>query len=169
VHVLRNMINSVEPGGLVLDLQVIRPNPRVEVDDRSLCEIDGTPLFRLADAATAAVDTAIVDGRLVEEDVDDHDVRKHYRTGADLVQDFAGKERRVPTRAVPVLRAIAHPCVVRERCRLRRLRTVHAAIGSRAPSALNALAEAAGRVAAAAEDLASEGLSASLASVRGDV
>jgi hypothetical protein len=120
VHVLRNMISSVKPGGLVLDLQVIRPNPRVEVDDRSLCEIDGTPLFRLADAA-AAVDAAVADGRLREEALDDHDVRKHYRTGVDLVDDFAGKERKLPAAAIPVVRAVTRPCIVREGCRLRRL------------------------------------------------
>ena len=54
MHALRNMVNAVKPGGLVLDLQVIRPDPRVEVDSRVVCEIDGQPLFRLADAAAAA-------------------------------------------------------------------------------------------------------------------
>ena len=100
MHVLRNMISSLKPGGLVLDLQVIPPDPRVEVDGQLVCEIDGQPLFRLADAAAAAVDAAIADGRLLEEAVDDHDVRKHYRTGADLVADFAGKERKLPADAV---------------------------------------------------------------------
>ena len=122
MHVLRNMISSLKPGGLVLDLQVIPPDPRVEVDGQLVCEIDGQPLFRLADAAAAAVDAAIADGRLLEEAVDDHDVRKHYRTGADLVADFAGKERKLPAEAVPTVRALSRPCVVRERCRLRRLR-----------------------------------------------
>jgi hypothetical protein len=124
VHVLSNMISSVKPGGFVLDLQVIRPNPRVEVDGRVLCEIDGQPLFRLADAATAAVDAAIADGRVLEEAVDDHDVRKHYRSGADLVADFAGKQRKLPADAVPTVRAVMRPCVVCERCRLRRLRLI---------------------------------------------
>jgi len=123
VHVLRNMITAVKPGGLVLDLQVIRPDPRVEVDGCIVCEIDGQPLFRLADAAAEAVDAAVAQGRLREEAVDDHDVRKHYRTGAGLVADFTGKERRLPPEAVPTVRAIRGPCVVRERCRLRRLRT----------------------------------------------
>jgi hypothetical protein len=36
-----------------------------------VCEIDGSPLFAKADAATHAVDAAIADGRLVEEAVDD--------------------------------------------------------------------------------------------------
>ena len=121
MHVLGNMVEAVKPGGMVLDLQVIRPNPTIEVDGRVVCEIDGEPLFRTADAATAAVDALIRDGRLVEQAVDDHDVRKHYDSGADLVDDFAGKKRRLPDHALPRLNAVARPCVVRERCRLRRL------------------------------------------------
>jgi hypothetical protein len=123
VHVLRNMVAAVKPGGVVLDLQVIRPNPRVEAGGHVVCEIDGRPLFRLADVAAAAVDAFVAEGRLLEEEVDDHDVRKHYRTGADLVADFAGKERKLPADAVPTVRALKRRCVVRERCRLRRLRT----------------------------------------------
>ena len=121
MHVLRNMVEAVKPSGLVLDLQVIRPNPTAEVDRRVICEIDGEPLFRTADAATAAVDALMRAGRLAEEAVDDHDVRKHYANGAELVDDFADKKRRLPDRAVPRLLALAQPCVVRERCRLRRL------------------------------------------------
>jgi hypothetical protein len=124
VYVLGNMVEAVEPGGLVLDLQVVRPNPVVEVDARIVCEIDGEPLFVTADAATAAVD-ALVGKRVLEEQaVDDHDVRKHYATGADLVAGFADKKRKLPDDAIPHLRALAQPCAVRERCRLRRLRVV---------------------------------------------
>jgi hypothetical protein len=122
VHVLSNMVEAVKPGGAVLDLQVIRPNPVVESDARVLCEIDGESLLRKADAAAQAVDSLVRAGRLVEERVDDHDVRKHYRTGPDLVEDFAGKERRLPDEAVAGLNALVRPCIVRERCRLRRLR-----------------------------------------------
>jgi hypothetical protein len=115
------MVEAVKPGGLVLDLQVIRPNPTAEVDRQVVCEIDGEPLFRTADAATDAVDALILSGRLVEQAVDDHDVRKHYDNGAELVADFADKKRRLPEPAVPRLLVVAQPCVVRERCRLRRL------------------------------------------------
>jgi hypothetical protein len=121
VYVLRNMVDAVKPGGLVLDLQVIRPNPVVETDGRFICEIDGEPLFRSADAATAAVDELIGNGELIEQAVDDHDVRKHYANGAELMDDFAGKQRRLPDYALPQLRAFSSPCVVRERCRVRRL------------------------------------------------
>src|SRR2546429_332029 len=70
------MVTAVRPGGVVLDLQVIRPNPRVEVDGRVVCEIDGEPLFRLADAAAAAVDSFVATGRLIAEAGDDHDLFK---------------------------------------------------------------------------------------------
>ena len=121
MHVLRNMVEAIRPEGTILDLQVIRPNPRVEVGDRLVCEIDGEPLFRRADAATAAVDALIGQGRLVELALDDHDVRKHYPDGADLVDDFKDKERQLPHDAIPILLSISRPCVVRENCRLRRL------------------------------------------------
>jgi len=121
VHVLGKMVEAVKPGGVVLDLQVIRPNPSVEVDGRVMCEIDGEPLFHTADAATAAVNALIRAGRLLEQAVDDHDVRKRYDNGADLVDDFADKKRQLPDRAVPRLLTLVQPCAVRERCRLRRL------------------------------------------------
>jgi hypothetical protein len=121
VHVLRNMVDGVSPGGLVLDLQVIRPDPVVESGGRRLCRIDGEPLFRTADAAAAAVDALVASGQLVEQARDDHDVRKHYSTGLELVREFDGKERDLPEAAVPELRRLARPCQLRERCRLRRL------------------------------------------------
>lgn len=122
VNVLDNMAGAVKSGGLVLDLQAIRLNPHVESGGRLVCEIDGEPLFRKADAAAAAVENLVAAGRLVEEAVDDHDVLKHYANGGELVEDFAGKDRRLPGDAVPGLRALTQACVVRERCRLRRLR-----------------------------------------------
>src|SRR2546428_12998021 len=115
------MVEAVKPGGLVLDLQVIRPNPTAEVDGRVVCEIEGEPLFRTANAATVAVDALIRTGRRLEQAVDDHDVRKHYASGAELVADFADKQRHLPERVVPGLLALSQPCVVRERCRLRQL------------------------------------------------
>ena len=121
VDVLRTMVDAVETGGVVLDLQVIRPDPLVESEGRLLCEIDGAPLFRTADAAKAAVDALVGAGRLQEQAADDHDVRKHYANGAALIDDFAGKERSLPADALERLGALLQPCTVRERCRLRRL------------------------------------------------
>jgi hypothetical protein len=122
VHVLRRLRETVIPNGNVLDLQVIRPHPRVESAGRLVCVADGSPLFEWADAARAAVDLLVDEGLLEEEGVDDHDVLKHYESGAALVEDWEPKERKLPLAAVPRLRLIDSECVVRERCRLRRLR-----------------------------------------------
>jgi hypothetical protein len=124
VHVLRNMVEAVKPGGLVFDLQVIRPNPVVEVDGRVVCEINGEPLFRMADAAAAAVDALVDSGRFVEQAIDNHDVRKHYASGPELIDDFAGKQRRLPNQALPFVRTLEKRCTVRERCSLRRLEVI---------------------------------------------
>jgi hypothetical protein len=121
VNVLRNMVRAVRPGGAILDLQVIRPNPRVELGGELICEIDGQPLFEKADAAADAVDAMVRSGRLIQEATDDHDVRKHYPNGDDLVDDFKDTARRISEEATPRLRAITQPLLVREHCRLRRL------------------------------------------------
>jgi hypothetical protein len=121
VNVLRHMVDAVKTGGFVLDLQVIRPNPVVEVVQRFICELDGEPLFVKADAAVAAVDAAVAAGQLIEEAVDDHDVLKHYANGADLVDDWKRSERQPLGKTMSELRDIDRPCHTRERCRLRRL------------------------------------------------
>src|SRR5216684_1726039 len=102
------MVRAVRPGGPILDLQVIRPNPRVELGDELICEIDGRPLFDKADAAVDAVDAMAGSGRLLQEAIDDHD-------------DFKDTARRISEEAIPRLRAITRPLLVREHCRLRRL------------------------------------------------
>ena len=128
MHVLRRSRKALVRDGVVLDLQVIRPDPRIESDGRLVCEFDGNPLFAGADAARDAVDLLVAERLLAEEAVDDHDVLKHYETGAELVEDFAPKERKLPDEVVPLLQAIEGKCVVRERCRLRRLRRIEPAL-----------------------------------------
>lgn len=124
VHVLRRYCEALRPGSVMLDLQVVPPNPVVEAGDEQVAEIDSAPLLADAAAATAVVDAFIADGLLVEEAIDDHDVRSHYESGPKLVEDFVPKKRNVPPDAIPVLEAIDEPCIVREPCRLRRLRVV---------------------------------------------
>jgi hypothetical protein len=118
------MMAAVKPGGLVLDLQVIRPDPVIESGDERICEIWGEPIFATADAATAAIDTVIATGFLAQEAVDDHQVRTHFSTGADLVDNFADAKRRIPEEALPKVLATGAPVTMREHCRLRRLRVL---------------------------------------------
>jgi hypothetical protein len=108
----------------MLDLQVIRPSPVVEVDGEDICEIEGDALFATAEPAAAEVDAMVAAGLLVEEARDDHDVRKHYASGAELVADFEDSRRNLPAEWIPRLLEVESPCAVRERCRTRRLRRV---------------------------------------------
>ena len=124
MNVLRNMVAAVKPGGLVLDLQVIRPDPVIASREERICEIWGEPIFATADAATAAVEAAIATTLLAQEAVDDHQVRTHFPTAPDLVADFANKKRRIPKEALPTLLATPGPVTREERCRLRRLRVL---------------------------------------------
>lgn len=122
MHVLRRMIDGVRSGGIALDLQVIRPNPRAESEHLVICDIDGEPLFAKADAAAAAVQTLIAAGELTEEAVDDHDVLKHYSSGTDLLDDWERSGRRPLGDGAARLREMRRPCISREHSRLRRLR-----------------------------------------------
>jgi hypothetical protein len=124
VNVLCRFREALVPDGIVLDLQVIRPHPKVEVNGQLICEADGSALFETADAARDAVDLLIEEQLLAEEAVDDHDVLQHYETGAALVQDWEPKQRSLPPAAIDQLLEMKGEVVVRERCRLRRLRRV---------------------------------------------
>lgn len=124
MHVLRRFREAAIPGGVVLDLQVIRPHPRVEAEGRLVYVADGSPLFEGADAARAAVDRFVDEGLFVEEAIDDHDMLKHSENGADLVQDWPSKRVKPPAETASFLKTIASECIVREHCRLRRLRRV---------------------------------------------
>jgi hypothetical protein len=130
VNVLGNMVAAVKEGGLILDLQVVPFTATVETDARVVCEVENEPLYRRARAAAAAIDALIATGRLAEEAIDDHDVRKHYKHGRELVDDFADQEERLPSSALPTLQQLKTACVIRHSCRLRRLRIRGNAIGS---------------------------------------
>jgi hypothetical protein len=116
------MVAAIKPGGLILDLQVIRPDPVIESGQERICKIWGKPIFATADAATAAIEATIETGLLAQEAVDDHQVRTHFPTGPELIDEFAGKRRRIPEPALPKLLATPGAVTMREHCRLRRLR-----------------------------------------------
>ena len=121
MHVLHRFREVLARGGAMLDLQVIPPDPVVEVDGAHVCSIEGGALLDDAVAAAAVVDDLIARGLLREEAVDDHEILHRYPTGAALVEDFETKQRSIPAAEVPRLAATDRPCVVREACRLRRL------------------------------------------------
>lgn len=122
VHALRRFRRALVPGGVILDLQVTPPAPVVEVDGDVVCRLEAGRLLEDAAAAAAAVDDEIARGLLREEGIDDHDVLTHFRTGASVVEHFRTRSQSVPARAVPLLAASRRPHLVRQSCRVRRLR-----------------------------------------------
>lgn len=122
MDVLHRYVDRLRPGGILLDLQVVPPLPVVEAGGRPVCAIEGQSLLDDAEAAARAVDGLVATGRLREDGRHDHSVLLHYRDGAELVDDFAGRKRSVPAASVAELRQLAEPCVVREWCRTRLLR-----------------------------------------------
>ena len=82
-------------------------------------------LRRLADFKTASViEVGCGDGRLTTGLAEEAaSVRKHYGSGAELVNDFEDSRRDLPAEWIPRLLAMDGPCAVRERCRTRRLRS----------------------------------------------
>jgi len=124
VHVLRRFREAVVRGGILLDLQVIRPHMRIESEGRLIYVADGSPLFEWADAARAAGDLLVAEGLLVEDAVDEHDVLKHYDNGAELIANWPPKQVKPSGETAAFFRAIAVKCVSRERCQLRKLRRV---------------------------------------------
>lgn len=122
VHVLRRVRRALVPGGVILDLQVIPPDPVILVDGAAICRLEGGSLLDDAAAAAAEVGAMVAQGLLREEAVDDHDVLHHYPSGRSLVEDFETRKRSVPAGSVALLAAIERPCIIRESCRLRRLR-----------------------------------------------
>lgn len=124
VHAVRRFREALAPGGTILDLQVVAPGPVVEVDGEVVCRLEGGSLLERAAAAAAVIDEEIARGLLREEAVDDHDVLRHFSTGASLIEHFQARVRSVPASALPVLEASARPYVVREACRSRRLRRI---------------------------------------------
>jgi hypothetical protein len=123
VYVLHRFRRALVPGGAILDLQVIAPGPVVEADGEVVCHLEGGTLLEDAAAAAAVIDEEIAHGLLREEAVDDHDVLRRFSTGASLIEHFRTTPRSIPASAIPLLEASARPHVVREACRLRRLRS----------------------------------------------
>ncbi len=119
---LHRFRDALVPGGLVLDLQVIPPAAVVEAGGAVVCTLEDETLLRRAASAAAIVDRFVTNGLLHEEAVDDHTVARHFPDGAALARHVETGDRLIPARALQTVEAIAGPCLIREACRLRRLR-----------------------------------------------
>lgn len=122
MNALRRVVAAVVRGGIILDLQTVRPPPVVEAEGRAICEIEASAFFARADANDAVLLGTIEEGVLTLEAEEHLDVLARYATGAELLADWDSRSRKVPPSMRSVVRAIPTECVVREPCRTRRLR-----------------------------------------------
>jgi hypothetical protein len=123
VHALRHLCEALVPGGIVLDLQAIRPSGRVEVDGNPIGRIDDDVFFARARQAVAGLDALIDEGLLARGREMRFETLVRYDAGAELVKAITdSSERRLPDELAARL-ADAGPCVVRETSFIRVLGT----------------------------------------------
>ncbi len=94
----------------MLDLQPIRRDASFQLEAVRLRDQTASHLFIGADAATAAVDDLVCVGVLIEEAIDDHDVREHYDDELAEVAAYATKRRHLPSTNWPGLCARTPVC-----------------------------------------------------------
>ena len=125
VDVLRRLLRSLVPGGVVVDLLSVPPPERVEVGGEVVGELDGNAFFLRSLQAAAGLDALAGEGVLVHEHEERFPIFVRYATGAELVEDVAQREyTRMPAALARRVRAIAGPCEIRDNCLVRRFRMV---------------------------------------------
>ncbi len=107
----------------MLDLQTVRPPPRVESAGRVVCDLDATDFFARADANDRVLLDAVAEGEL-ELVAEEHlEVLQRWPSGSELMRDLdEARMRKIPWSMRGTVGAIAGECAVRESCRTRRLR-----------------------------------------------
>jgi len=119
VHALRHLCEALVPGGLVVDLQAIRPSGRVEIDSNPIGRIDDDVFFARAAQAVAGLDALVDDGLLARGRETQFETLIHYDTGAELVKAITdSSERQLPDELAARL-VDAGPCAVRETSSIR--------------------------------------------------
>jgi hypothetical protein len=127
VDVLRRLLRSLVPGGVVVDLLSVPPPERIEVGGEVVGELDGSAFFPRALAAAAGLGALVAEEALVHDHEERFSIFVRYPTGADLVEDVAQREyTRMPAALGRRVRAIAGPCEIRDSCLVRSFRKLQA-------------------------------------------
>ena len=122
VYVLRKLLASLVPGGLVVDLLAVPPPEQVEVDGEIIGELDESAFFPRALAAAAGLDTLVAEGLLVHEHEERFPVFVRYPSGKDLLEDVETREyTRIPIELSRHVARVTRTCEIRVSCLIRRL------------------------------------------------
>lgn len=123
MHVLRQLLESLVPGGAVVDLLAVPPEEQVVVDGEVIGELDNSAFFARALPAAAGLDELAAEDNLVHEHEERFPIYIRYATGAELVADVRETEHtRIPIALERRVGAVAGPCEVRSNCLVRRFR-----------------------------------------------
>jgi hypothetical protein len=123
VDVLRRLLQSLVPGGIVVDLLAVPPSERVEVDGEVFGELDGSAFFARALPAAAGLDELAAEGVLVHDHEERLPVFVHYANGTELVEDVAQREyTRMPEALGQRVAKVRTPCALRASSLVRRFR-----------------------------------------------
>jgi hypothetical protein len=123
VHVLRTLLGSLVPGGIVVDLLAVPPPERVEIDGEVIGELDESAFFARAIPAAAGLDELAAEGMLAQEYEERFPVFVRYPNGAELVEDVAQEEyTHMPAALGRRVERITTPCEIRVSCLVRRFR-----------------------------------------------
>ena len=85
VHALRQVCEALVPGGLVIDLQAIRPSGRVEIGGDPIGRINDDVFFARAAQAVAGLDSLVDEGLLARGPQIVFETLAHYDAGAELI------------------------------------------------------------------------------------
>ena len=122
---LHRIHSALVPGGLVLDMQPVAPQPPVESNGRRLGSLDMREWRVTIDQVAALVDQTIADGLFMEEAERRYDVLETFDDGKELVEtvrEWTGTKIS-QTLTARVERAMP-PLTIRESVRLRALRAL---------------------------------------------
>ena len=123
VDVLRELMEVLVPGGVVVDLLSVPPPERVEAGSEILGELDGSRFFPRALEAAAGLDALVAEGLLAQEGEERFPVFIRYPTGRDLVADVAQREfTRMPDELRARVLGVGGPCEIRDNCLVRSFR-----------------------------------------------
>lgn len=125
MRVLRHVLRSTRPDGLVLDLTTVPPAAVIERAGEALGSLDQAAFLERAARTEAAVDALVAEGLLAEEGALAHAVLKHFGSAAELVADLDQRPvSNLPSALREVLDGVEGPVAERSFCLLRRLRVL---------------------------------------------
>jgi hypothetical protein len=123
VDVLRQVYDTVAPGGAIVDLRSVPPPALVEAGEEELGELDESEFFPRSLHNGDALTRLAREGLLALEGEEPHEMLIVYPTGRELLDDVAAwGATKVPAALAAELATLERECRIREFCLARSYR-----------------------------------------------